>query len=627
MYKENLFQLISKGDVVLWVGAGSSLYAGLPSGNKLAELLFNGLTVSEQAYINKNLLLPDLAEEIYRSKGNSRNYLIQKLKENILLNNFTSTSTHENIAKIPHFRDIITTNYDQLFEVAFGSKLNLIYSDQQIPYIDSKKVNLYKIHGDLSVPDSVIITKSDYDNFFRSKKEDDILWTMIKEKIATKSILFIGYNLEDSNVAVIFDNISKKLGANRKECFFVSPNIPPQKKYYLAEKKIHYIDSKGEDLFVELIEYLKNNIKKDYESKTVSTEIYTEFLRNFNLKSNVEVNESTNIITGFSGVDREPEFIAEFSIDSKYVDIDKVIDFSKGDYIDELVIDKSAFKNWEVKMEGIKISDIDDVSNVTFSPIPIFEKVVDVIFEDGYEINDINIKVTRANKKTKVLIEYQQNEIELLLNMKDNSLELKVDYRNSKRITRVGKQLHFYGAVDLLAKGIKLNAYSDGQLVFTSMEKFDRRILDGFNGLYDFNLFYLEYFKKLKEIEKLLNIRFHNIDLAEVTDENEGCMTRIISKYRKEPVEEKFTGISFPIPLTELNRKFLIDAACNVPMPIKMSAYMDKISLHGQDFELGAYEINVVNPKISNAENVLSGVDKNIRIESSEEKIIIMFKD
>lgn len=625
MYKENLFQLISKGDVVLWVGAGSSLYAGLPSGNKLAELLYTGLTVNEKAFINKNLLLPDLAEEIYRIKGNNRNYLIQKLKENILLNNFTSISVHENIAKIPHFRDIITTNYDQLFEVAFGSKLNLIYSDQQIPYIDSKKVNLYKIHGDLLVPDSIIITKSDYDNFFSSKKEDDILWTLIKEKIATKSILFIGYNLEDSNVAVIFDNISKKLGANRKECFFVSPNIPPQKIYHLADKKIHYIDSKGEDLFVELIEYLKNNIKKDYETKIVSTEIYTEFLRNFNLKSSVEVNEFTNIIKGFSGVDKEPELIAEFSIDSKYADINKVIDFSKGDYIDELVIDKSAFKNWEVKMEGIKISDIDDVANVTFSPIPIFDKAVDVIFEDGYEINDINIKVTRVNKKTKVLIEYQQNEIELFLNIKNNSLELKVDYRNSKLITGVSKQLHFYGAVDLLAKGRKLNAYSDGKLVFTSMEKFDKRILDGFNGLYDFNFFYYEYLKKLKEIEKLLNIRFHNIDLAEVTADNDGYLNRIISKCSKEPLEEKFTGISFPIPLTERNRRFLIDA--NAPMPIKMSAYMDKISLHGQDFELGEYEINVVNPKISNAENVLNGIDKNIRIESSEEKIIIMFKD
>jgi len=49
----------------------------------LAELLFTGLTVNKKVYINKILLLPDLAEETHRIKGNNRNYLIQKLKENI----------------------------------------------------------------------------------------------------------------------------------------------------------------------------------------------------------------------------------------------------------------------------------------------------------------------------------------------------------------------------------------------------------------------------------------------------------------------------------------------------------------------------------------------------------------
>ena len=50
------------------------------------------------------------------------------------------------------------------------------------------------------MPDFIIITKSDYDNFLGNKREEDILWTVIKEKIATKNILFIGYNLEDSNI-------------------------------------------------------------------------------------------------------------------------------------------------------------------------------------------------------------------------------------------------------------------------------------------------------------------------------------------------------------------------------------------------------------------------------------------
>ena len=42
IYKESLFQSISKGEVVLWAGAGLSLYAGLPSGARLREILYEG---------------------------------------------------------------------------------------------------------------------------------------------------------------------------------------------------------------------------------------------------------------------------------------------------------------------------------------------------------------------------------------------------------------------------------------------------------------------------------------------------------------------------------------------------------------------------------------------------------
>ena len=48
MYKESLFQAISKGEVVLWAGAGLSLYAGLPSGVQLREILYEGLTPLEK---------------------------------------------------------------------------------------------------------------------------------------------------------------------------------------------------------------------------------------------------------------------------------------------------------------------------------------------------------------------------------------------------------------------------------------------------------------------------------------------------------------------------------------------------------------------------------------------------
>ena len=224
MYKESLFQAISKGEVVLWAGAGLSLYAGLPSGVQLREILYEGLTPLEKEEVGKESELSHLADEICVLKGN-RNYIIQTLKDTFR-RDFLSTETHKVISQIPHFRNIITTNYDSLFESVYGSgKLNIIFSDDHTPYIDDKKVNLFKIHGDLSAPNSIIITESDYNNFFSKDTEQNTIWSVIKGIIATKSILFIGYSLEDTNVEVVFNKIRDKIGENGKECYFVAPNI------------------------------------------------------------------------------------------------------------------------------------------------------------------------------------------------------------------------------------------------------------------------------------------------------------------------------------------------------------------------------------------------------------------
>ncbi|GEN73835.1 SIR2 family NAD-dependent protein deacylase [Chryseobacterium lathyri] len=627
MGKENLFQLISRGEVVLWIGAGLSLYAGLPSGNQLSQFLFDGLSKEEKDNINKNLLLPDLVEEIYRIKGNNRNYIIQRLKERILLKNFPSISTHEIIAKIPHFRDIITTNYDRLFEEAFKSSLNVIYSDQQIPYLDNKKINLFKIHGDLSVPDSVIITKSDYDNFFGNRKGDDVLWTVIKEKIATKNILFIGYNLEDSNIAVIFDGIAKKLGENRKECFFVSPKVPPQKLYHLSGKNIHYIDSTGEQLFSELIQYLKDNIKKDCENKLISTEIYAEFIRNFNLKSDIEINESKNIIKSFSGINNDPETKAKFTIKSDYPDFDKIIDLSKGEYLDELVIDKSAFSNWDFRIEGIKIADIDDIKNLTVIPMPSFDKKVDLVFENGIEINDVHIKIFRGGNKNKLLVEFYNNEFEILFYLKeDSSLNFKFDYKNSLEINSVSKQLQFYTAMNSFALGKIFNVYSEGNLIYTSKDRFESSILDGLKGLYEYNIFYYKYFNKLREIEQAFKIKFSNIDINDVSDENYSYLEKIIAKFKKEPIEQAFKGISFKVPLTQNNIELFEDSVDKI-VPIKLEGHMGNVIVHNHEFELGNYEIRIIEPLIANVQNILQGANEKLKIESSKEKALFLFKE
>lgn len=139
MYKENLFKLIRNEEVVIWAGSGFSLYAGFPSGKDLCEILLKDLSEKERSKISNTTILDELAEEYYRIKGNNRNSLIRLLKSVFEDRNPKSTIYHDKIASIPHFKCVITTNYDTLFETAYKNAAQVIFSLQEYPILINQK--------------------------------------------------------------------------------------------------------------------------------------------------------------------------------------------------------------------------------------------------------------------------------------------------------------------------------------------------------------------------------------------------------------------------------------------------------------------------------------------------------
>ncbi|MDV3579778.1 hypothetical protein CMU79_17715 [Elizabethkingia anophelis] len=315
--KLSLFENISKEEVVLFAGAGLSLYAGFPSGNALRDIFFNSLNEAEKAhiipnfreidenYVTQSLNLMDLTEDIFNLKGN-RNHLIKVLKD-VFNKKPTSLHVHENIAKIPHLKNIITTNYDTLFEDVLGDTGEVILENSHIPYIDPKKRQIFKIHGDLSHIDRIILRKTDYNNFFKNNSESDIYWNLIKERLSTKAVMFIGYSLDDSNISVIFDKIIDSIGDDMKDVYFIAPSLSEPKKAKLIKKNIKYIESTGEEIFKEILQYLNNNIIKDLEKGNVApntVKLYTD--KNFGLDIGLKSNKAgfflTNVYSGDKGL-------------------------------------------------------------------------------------------------------------------------------------------------------------------------------------------------------------------------------------------------------------------------------------------------------------------------------------
>lgn len=627
IYKESLFEAISKGEVVLWVGAGLSLYAGLPSGVQLREILYKGLTPLEKEEVGEESDLSHLADEICTLKGN-RNYIIQTLK-NTFTRDFLSTETHKIISQIPHFRNIITTNYDSLFESVYGSgKLNVIFSDNHTPYIDAKKVNLFKIHGDLSNPDSIIITESDYNNFFSKDTEQNTIWSVIKGIIATKSILFIGYGLEDTNIQVIFNKIRNKIGENGKECYFVAPNISTTKSIKLNKAKIHPISLTGEKLFEELIEYLKKNIKKSFENKDISSEVYSEFIGNFGLKSEIEVDSSIgkNIVKNLTGIEgKDIKINMTFSVSSSSEEIHKLDALiNKGDILGEITIDRESLTAFNFNINGINFRDIDDVKNLKIVPQPFFEKQVDIIFENGKEFNDVEIKIfslSQIDTKLRVITQLYGNELEIVTSPSVNDeSEALFTYTISNQIDNVSKQIAFFELIECFSEGQSFSVYIEGKRVFDSKRIFKGQSLERLNPICEKNNAYLTYFKNLKRIERLGNLRFSNIDIDDVTFQNYKLLLIVIAKFENNFIEQINPKVSLNpecFDYTEHKEDFNLCSTNN----------SEDIVVHNQTFKMGEITIQISDAFISNYEEIINDSTISPIVESRSKRAIITFNN
>ena len=621
IYKESLFQSISKGEVVLWAGAGLSLYAGLPSGARLREILYEGLTPLEKEEVRKNSDLSHLTDEICKLKGN-RNYII-KVLTSTFTKDFSSTETHKIISKIPHFKNIITTNYDRLFENVYGNKLNLIFSDSHTPYIDDKKVNLFKIHGDLSDPDSIIITKSDYNRFFENDTEQNTIWNIIKGIVATKSILFIGYNLEDSNVEVIFNKIKNKTGKNGKECYFVAPNIPPIKSVNLEKANIHPISLTGEKFFEELIEYLRKNITKNFENKYISSDVYSEFIGNFDLKSEIEVDSSIgkNIVKNLTGIEgKDTKIEMTFSVSKSFDEINNKVNnlISIGDISEEMTIDKEMLRGFNLDINGISYRNIDDIKSIKFTLLPCFDKKIDIVFENGEEINDINLKVIPLDiigRKAKVIAQFYENKLEIVFYPSTNrEIETIFSYTISKEISNISKQILFFELIKHLSMRQLFSIYVDGKRAFEG--RFGKEA----SFLSPKNEFYLAYFKKLKEIEKLDNFRFSNININDVTPENHNLLEIVIAKFKNKPIKKRS-------PQILLKPKSFDYTTYKNNFDLNFTQNLGDIVIHNQTFKIGEITTQILDAFISNYEEIINDRTKSPIIESRSKRALITFNN
>lgn len=204
-----LVDKIIKKQVVVFVGAGTSMDAGLPSWGKLIEVILDGIGDREPKKDKYKTALKDeilTPLEVLTKIQEHREFAIEYLEKEIRSYDPVSpTEIHEKIGLISS--KIITTNYDCLLEESLPGYEKITYSNNfKISKLSNYDSYIFKIHGDIHEPDKCILFPTQYEKLYKDKKASSIF--ELQKIISDKSILFIGFSLSDPYITHVFDFVS-----------------------------------------------------------------------------------------------------------------------------------------------------------------------------------------------------------------------------------------------------------------------------------------------------------------------------------------------------------------------------------------------------------------------------------
>jgi hypothetical protein len=150
----------------------------------------------------------DAYASLAKSKNSALKYEISRYIQDKQKNLDATFEKEINLLKKVYIDGIITTNWDSLLEGAFPDFSTYIGQEELIFSELFAVGEIYKIHGCSTKPESLVLTKEDYDSFH---ERNPYLAAKLLTIFMEHPIVFIGYSLDDENIQQILKSIIKCL--------------------------------------------------------------------------------------------------------------------------------------------------------------------------------------------------------------------------------------------------------------------------------------------------------------------------------------------------------------------------------------------------------------------------------
>jgi hypothetical protein len=214
---DELARYASQGKLALFLGAGVSTSAGLPDWKGLLDQVARraGMTHEWKEVKQLDVSLLDQPVIIQRwlehKKGAGKQQkTLGALVSLLLKSHYRHSLTHGLLAGLP-VREVVTTNYDQLFEDAWTeTREGEEEKPPVIPYQIGPNLHrwLLKLHGSVEYPDDIVLTRED---FLRYTEQRGALTGIVQSLLITRHLLLVGFSLDDPNFYEIVDAVRRVL--------------------------------------------------------------------------------------------------------------------------------------------------------------------------------------------------------------------------------------------------------------------------------------------------------------------------------------------------------------------------------------------------------------------------------
>lgn len=234
---------IKNNNAAMFIGAGFSKSAGYVDWKNLLKNIAEDLELD----VDKEYDLVSLAQYCYNKNGN------RSLINDTIFEEFSKDKdideNHRIIARLPIF-SYWTTNYDSLIEDALNEAKRIVdvkYKNNHLSLtMPNRDAIVYKMHGDKSTPDEVILIKDDYEQYYKNHAQ---FITALSGDLISKTFLFIGFSFSDPNIDYILSRIRIEYdGQNNRQHYAIMRKV--KKDDYHNRADYDYAQRKH-DLFIE----------------------------------------------------------------------------------------------------------------------------------------------------------------------------------------------------------------------------------------------------------------------------------------------------------------------------------------------------------------------------------------